>query len=350
MGVPGERTGYRRRVKTGCKRLRTHRFRASFDRGQHCGVLLRAASLLLALSVKNKGREFVVAKGSKVIHGGKTTDDAARFPAPGEIQRQKDYLSCGRRSPDESPSPVSARFLGLLLNLFALLAAVDARAAKGDPRALSVPGFPDAYYVPSTDPHANVVLVYLHARGSDPARDCRAWAHLARRFAWTLCPQGPGTTASGGRTWNNDAVTAERITDAAFDALRNAHPGRFRARGNVLVGFSEGAFVLQQIGIRDPARWSRWLVLAASDCYWDGAAAVRLASERDLLRRVFLLTGERDAVAGNTREVKALLDHASVPVRMRIVPGLGHELATSRLRATYRAPLRWLFPKRRATS
>jgi hypothetical protein len=35
---------------------------------------------------------------------------------------------------------------------------------------------------------------------------------------------------------------------------------------------------------------------------------------------------------------------------MQIVPGLGHELATNRLRATYRAPLTWLFPKRRRSS
>jgi len=256
-------------------------------------------------------------------------------------ERQKDYLSYARRSPEEGP-PMSPRFLGLLLTLVAFLATADALAAKGDPQTFRVPGFPDAYYLPSANPRANLVLVYLHARGGDPARDCQTWARLARPFAWTLCPQGPGTTASGGRTWNNDAVTAGRITDAALDALREAHPGRLRARGNVLVGFSEGAFVLQQIGLRDPARWSRWLVLAASDRYWDAAAAARLASEHERVRRVFLLTGARDAVAGNTRQVKALLDQASVPVRMQIVPGLGHELATNRLRATYRAPLTWL--------
>jgi predicted esterase len=233
-----------------------------------------------------------------------------------------------------------------LLALALLLAAPCAWAREACPRALAVPGFPDAYYVPSTNPRANLVLVYLHARGGAPARDCQAWARLARPFAWTLCPQGPGTTAAGGRTWNNDAVTAGRITDAAFDALRTAHPGRFRARGNILAGFSEGAFVLQQIGMRDPARWGRWLVLAASDRYWDGAAVARLASEHDLPRRVFLLTGERDPVAENTRQVKTLLEQARVSVHMRIVPGMGHEFAVDRLRATYRKPLEWLLGTR----
>ena len=239
-----------------------------------------------------------------------------------------------------------------LLALALLLAAPCAWAREAGPRTLAVPGFPAAFYVPPSDPHVRTVVIYLHARGADPEEDCRAWAKIVRPYAWTLCPAGQGTTASGGRTWNNDAAFARRVTEAALAALAAGHPGRVAARGNVLAGFSEGAFVLQQLGIHDPGRWSRWLVLAASDRYWDASASACLGAERPLLRRVALVTGDQDSVVEDTRRVATLLEDAKVPVRTRIVPGLGHELALARMRALYRKPLDWLLgaPPRRLTA
>jgi predicted esterase len=147
---------------------------------------------------------------------------------------------------------------------------------------------------------------------------------------------------NGGRTWNNDAGTAKKIVDATVAALMEQYKGRIRTRGDVLIGFSEGAFVAQQIGLRDPAHWSRWLILAANDRYWYGDAPQLLEQNRSKIRRVYLFTGENDDVAENTKRAGEMLKSARIPVRIRIAPGLGHEIPADRMITNYRRPLRWL--------
>jgi predicted esterase len=151
---------------------------------------------------------------------------------------------------------------------------------------------------------------------------------------------------NGGRTWNNDATTATRIIDATVDALREKYKGRVRSRGNILIGFSEGAFVAQQVGLRDPVHWNRWLILAANDQYWFGDAPQLLEQNRAKIRRVYLFTGENDEVAENTKRAGELLKTARIPVRIKIVPGLGHEVPADRMITNYRRPLRWLLAAR----
>jgi predicted esterase len=211
-----------------------------------------------------------------------------------------------------------------------------------DPMVLEVPGFSDAYYYKPRSKSRRPVLLYLHGRGGNAFEDCRKWARVARRYGWVVCPQGPLQTDSGGRTWSNDADTAKRIVDATVDALRETYQGRLRKRGNILIGFSEGAFVAQQIGLRDPAHWNKWLILAANDEYWLGDAPQLLEQNRSKIRRVFLFTGENDQVAENTKRAGEMLKTARIPVKVKIVPGLGHEIPADRMITNYRRPLRWL--------
>lgn len=219
-----------------------------------------------------------------------------------------------------------------------------AREASGipDPLVLEVPGQPDAYFYKPRGKSQRPILLYVHGRGGNTLEDCRKWARVALVFGWVVCPQGPATTDSGGRAWNNDADTAKRIIDATVSALRAKYKGRVRSRGNILIGFSEGAYIAQQVGLRDPVRWNRWLILAANDKYWWGDAPQLLETNRAKIRRVFLFTGENDEVADNTRRVGEMLKDAHIPVRLRIQPGLGHEVPADRMIANYRRPLRWL--------
>jgi predicted esterase len=110
----------------------------------------------------------------------------------------------------------------------------------------------------------------------------------------------------------------------------------------VLIGFSEGAFVAQQVGMKDPGRWSRWLILAASDRYWSGDVAAQLAGIRGRMRRVYLLTGESDGVVEQTKATGELLKHAHIPVRVQVVAQMGHEVPADRMTTNYRRPLQWL--------
>jgi predicted esterase len=207
---------------------------------------------------------------------------------------------------------------------------------------LDVPGFAQAYYYKPRTHARRPVLMYLHGRGGNAFEDCRKWARVARQFGWIVCPEGPSLSDSGGRTWNNDAATAKRVVDAVLAALGEEYHGRVRTRGNVLMGFSEGAFVAQQIGLRDPQHWNRWLILAANDRYWFGDAPQLLEQNRAKIRRVVLFTGENDEVVENTRRCGEMLKSARIPVRVRIVPGLGHEIPADRMITNYRRPLRWL--------
>jgi predicted esterase len=245
---------------------------------------------------------------------------------------------------------VSCRHARIALALFAMLgtllitarASAKEAAATADPMTLDVPGHSEAFYFKPRSRSRRPILLYLHGRGGNALEDCRKWARVARQFGWVVCPQGPAPTDSGGRTWNNDAETAKKIIDATVVALQDKYPGRVRSRGDVIIGFSEGAFIAQQVGVRDPKHWNRWLILAANDHYWWGDAPQLLEQNREKIRRVFLFTGEDDQVAENTKRCGEMLKDAHIRVRVKIVPGLGHEVPADRMITNYRRPLRWL--------
>jgi predicted esterase len=240
--------------------------------------------------------------------------------------------------------------VALLASIALLAAARGVQAREGnstpDPGVLEVPGFADAYFYRPRTKAQRPILLYVHGRGGNALEDCRKWARVARRFGWIVCPEGPVSADAGGRTWNNDADMAKRTIDATVAALRAKFKGRVRRTGNILIGFSEGAFIAQQVGMRDPLHWNRWLILAANDRYWYGDAPKLLEQNRSKIRRVFLFTGEDDDVAENTKRAGDMLKSARIPCRVRIVPGLGHEVPEDRMITNYRRPLRWLVAAR----
>src|SRR5580704_3717137 len=148
--------------------------------------------------------------------------------------------------------------LGMLV--FARKAEAKEGSSTPDAMTLEVPGFPDAYYYKPRSKTRRPIVLYLHGRGGNAFEDCRKWARVARQFGWIVCPQGPMAIDTGGHSWSNDPQTAMHIIDATVAALREKFPGRLRKRGNILIGFSEGAFIAQQVGLRDPLLWNRWLI------------------------------------------------------------------------------------------
>ena len=213
----------------------------------------------------------------------------------------------------------------------------------GDPLRLEVKNAPDAFFYKPRVKGTRPVLMYLHGRGGRPAEDCRKWARVATQFGWVVCPSGPGDNGAGGRTWANGAADAQRIIDATLEALRAKYKGRVQRRNNVLIGFSEGAFVAMQVGLKDQRTWSKWLILGASDQYWAGGEVTQaLDRAKRKVQRIYLLTGENDGVKQATQRVGEVLKKLKVPVRVRIVAGMGHEVPSDRMISTYRRPLLWL--------
>ena len=246
-----------------------------------------------------------------------------------------------------------SRFASAVIAAFVALASValSPRAAHaktgttiGEALHLEVPGSPDAFYFKprGSAGRPRPILMYLHGRGGNPAEDCRKWAKVGSQFGWVVCPQGPGDSGTGGRTWSNGAGDAQKVIDGTVAALRAKYHGRVQRHGNVLIGFSEGAFVAMQVGLKDQSTWTKWLILGASDQYWQQDVTEALDVDTRKVRRVYLLTGENDGVAQNTMKVGDMLKKNKVPVKVRLVPGLGHEVPSDRMVSTYRRPLAWL--------
>lgn len=239
---------------------------------------------------------------------------------------------------------VLAAVLGLLvISVLAPRTAWAKGRSLGDPARIEVPGGNDAFYYKPRGKGPRPVVMYLHGRGGNPQEDCRKWARVASEFGWVICPQGPEDRGGGARAWANGAGgVGEKIIETTLAAMRAKFGSRVQRRGHILVGFSEGAFMAQQVGLHDQATWNKWLILAASDHYWNGNTAAALKPGKGHLRRVFLLTGENDGVAQNTMRVGDTLRKAKVPVKVRLVPGMGHEVPEDRMVSLYRRPLAWL--------
>lgn len=209
---------------------------------------------------------------------------------------------------------------------------------------LDVPGAPPAYYYEPMGAGRmglRPVFMVLHGRGGSASAFCARWAPVVRPMGWLVCPSAPHAYA-GGQGWENDWVTGRRVVQASHQALRAKYGRRVQLVGNTLIGFSEGAFVAMNVGVREPRTFNRWLILAADDSYWGAEAGQLLGRARGRLRRVYLITGKQDGVFEGTRRTQALLREARVPVHMSDPSDLGHEVALESKRSMYQAALTWL--------
>jgi predicted esterase len=254
-----------------------------------------------------------------------------------------------RASRDYPPRRVRTPFVLAACLVTALACILPARAAwargsggVGDPMRLEVPNQAEAYYYKPRVRGLRPVLMFLHGRGGNPLEDCRKWAKVGTQFGWVVCPQGPEDNGDGTRAWNNSVPAGKAVMDATLHALQAKYKGKVQLRGNVLIGFSEGAFIAMQVGLHDPVTWNRWLILAANDQYWWGDSEQVLHENRRRYKRVYLFTGENDEVAESTVRVGDAIKKEKIPVKVRIAPGVGHEIPGDRMVTNYRRPLLWL--------
>lgn len=231
-----------------------------------------------------------------------------------------------------------------MLALIALVSAMaDARVAAADDEVVrvTVPHRPDAYVVEPKSDGAQPLVLVLHARNGDPEEDCRKWATVAAAYGWVLCPAGPVPTDNG-HSWGR-YDEAKKAIDEAIEALRAKYGARVRSSGNLVIGFSEGALVAQNLGLFEPERWSRWLILGGSDKYWGDSGPELLRAQRRKIARVVLITGEHDAVLEHSLRAGGMIRDAHIPVRVIVRRGLGHDVPADRMAQNFAPSLRWLF-------
>lgn len=258
--------------------------------------------------------------------------------------RRADRLKLGQSlvipSSDDDPIISTGPQLDTALNGRKLLHEND----RGGISELEVSGAGPVYYyepVGAGRQSMRPLLVYLHGRGGDAEQDCRKWAPLARRFGWLVCPSGP-VAHNSGRSWNNSWPAGQHAVMGAIHALRERYGRRIQLYGNTLIGFSEGAFVAMNVGVREPKTFNRWLILGADTSYWGGSGLEALQDARNRVRRVVLITGGRDQVVEDTRKVAEWLSRARVPIKVQTPETLAHEVALDRMPSLYENALRWL--------
>jgi predicted esterase len=210
------------------------------------------------------------------------------------------------------------------------------------PQTIENPGFPAAYYYkPRSGRKMKPVIVYLHGRSGNPDEGCRQWAKVATEFGWLLCPAGQEDRGPGARGWANDPVNSQKNVMGALNALRKKFGRKVQLYGNVLMGFSEGAFIAQNIGEGEPKTFNRWLIVASCDRYF-GPDKTILHEARKKIKRVYLWTGESDMVVKESEATHEHLKAEAIPVKLNIAQGYGHEIPVATMTQNYRKAIRWL--------
>jgi predicted esterase len=129
---------------------------------------------------------------------------------------------------------------------------------------------------------------------------------------------------------------------ASLEALRNKFGRRVQLYGNTIIGFSEGAYVAMNVGVREPRAFNRWLILAGTSTYWGGPGLEALDGARHQLKRVFFITGVNDEVMPGTEDATKRLREVRVPTRLAVPDDMGHEVLLQRRPGIYREALLWL--------
>ncbi|MDB4946727.1 MAG: hypothetical protein JWP97_6261 [Labilithrix sp.] len=168
---------------------------------------------------------------------------------------------------------------------------------------------------------APLAVVYLHGIHGRAENGCPWLRDGATDLGWLVCPRAnerlPGDTYS----WSGTAFDVRAVVARAERAAQVA--GADPARGTVLVGFSQGAYVAMDL-LRARLGSYRGLVLIGAE----------VAPDRALLQaagvsRVVLAAGELDASAGPLRRAAERLGAEGADVRFASLGAIGHSYQTT---------------------
>jgi predicted esterase len=164
------------------------------------------------------------------------------------------------------------------------------------------------------------LVVMLHGMCSDAHGSCEFWNQDGRQYGWLVCPEGNGRCGSR-PDWRGDGEEKAQHIDAATAQLRSSYGELVAAPGgDVLVGFSRGAFVARDVAYARPGQF-RGLVLI-------GAALVpdpeRLRASG--IRRVVLASGDHDGARPTMQRAWAVLTAAKLEARFVSLGPIWHEL------------------------
>jgi predicted esterase len=189
--------------------------------------------------------------------------------------------------------------------------------AQGAPPMLAFPPAPRAAHVP-------VTFVYLHGAHGLAEKGCPYFRRGASELGWLVCPEAIERDGNGLWSWGADLRAQARVLD---EAVATARANGARAALPVVVGFSQGSFVLLDLVKTHLAR-ARGLVLLGADVHPD-VALLRAAG----VERVALGSGALDAPYRTLAAEVARLEREGMPARFVDLGAVGHTYATEDVEA-----------------
>ncbi len=194
---------------------------------------------------------------------------------------------------------------------------------------------PMEVYPPERSLPAAPLTLALHGRDMDPLDMCDAWNDEGREKSWLVCPAGntpDGETFDWGGS-NEDRIAALDAQLAAVDSVYG--PLVDHAHGDILVGFSRGAFLARDLVYARPGRFRGMVLLGA---------AVRFDPERLRaagVKRVLLASGDYDDACSTMKHTTAFLASRGIESRFVSLGPIWHKLPAD-LGRVMRDALRWV--------
>jgi len=223
----------------------------------------------------------------------------------------------GTRSIDEDPDLAPARALagfeaavaGIRSNRARMFGEFQAEAERSEILTILPPGDTGG---------PRPLLVVLHGYGGRPAPHADLYRRVARELGAILAAPSAVRPSPRGRGYSwTFRDEAEWWVLRAIERLTAEHeidPDRV-----FVAGFSQGAGVALSAALAHPERFAG--VLAIAGHY----EAHRMRPRAEAAPRVYLLAGQKDPAVVGYRTAEADLRGAGLDVRLRVIPGLGHE-------------------------
>jgi len=193
-------------------------------------------------------------------------------------------------------------------------------------------------YPPSAPALAEPLILALHGKDQDPIDLCEGWNHEGRPRGWLMCPAGNTAGAEPGDAFDWGGSPEDRLAalDAQLAAVESVYgPLLDHAKGDVVVGFSRGAFLARDLVYARPGRFQGMILLGA---------AVRFEPERLRaagVKRVLLASGELDDARKTMEHVALFLSSRGVEARFVSLGPIYHKLPPD-LGRVMRDALRWV--------
>ena len=179
------------------------------------------------------------------------------------------------------------------------------------------------------------LVVFLHATCMQPVDVCDFWNEGGREASFLVCPAGPSRCAG-----EPDWAGTPKVKASALDAALNVVDATFgpwidRQRGDVLMGYSRGAFAARDILYEGTSRFRGLILLSAS--LSPEPAKLKAAG----IRRAVMATGEMDGSRTTMLRAVDKLNAAGIPARFVSLGRIGHWLPQN-LEGILREAIAWV--------